>query len=93
MKKEQYLSLILGMLLGVLIPLIIIGIVYGVFVLNSKHFTTNVTSSLILFTLGINTLVERIIFKRNYEFLSRGIIFSTLILAIYWVMKFQIYRF
>ena len=78
----------IGAIVGILIPIIIMGSIYLVFNLNNKVMNEEVQSSALLFGLGINALTTWLLFRKNKEYIGRGIMLATFIYFIIWVLKF-----
>jgi hypothetical protein len=78
----------LGVILGVVIPFFIVGLInLGLFIFD-KNFPTEVFQASLLLGVGINAILIRVFFKRNKDFTSRGIMISSMLIFIYWVIMF-----
>ena len=78
----------LGVILGVVIPFFIVGLInLGLFIFD-KNFPTEVFQASLLLGVGINAILIRVFFKRNNDFTSRGIMISSMLIFIYWVIMF-----
>ena len=78
----------LGVILGVVIPFLIVGLInLGLFIFD-KNFPTEVFQASLLLGVGINAILIRVFFKRNKDFTSRGIMISSMLIFIYWVIMF-----
>lgn len=79
-----------GVLIGLIIPLMFLGLLYLFFFAFEKKITTDVLMSGILFGIGLNALVIRSFFKKDKDYLSRGVMISSFFYAIFWVLKFMV---
>jgi len=84
MKKE----IIKGTLFGILLPFLFVAFLYLIFYLFEKRITDQVVGSGLLFGLGLNTLLLRRCFKRDQDFMARGVMISSFIYFFIWLYKY-----
>ena len=77
-----------GVIVGGLIPILIYGLIMFLFFNYNQKMTVEVESSALLFGLGINAITTWFLFRKNKEYFGRGIMISTFIYFIIWVIKF-----
>lgn len=84
MKKE----IAKGALIGIVIPMTFIGLLYLVFLIFERKINTEVIMSGILFGIGLNALLVRRLFKKDKDYMGRGILLASFLFFIIWVVKF-----
>lgn len=84
MKKE----IAKGALIGIVIPVTFIGLLYLVFLIFERKINTEVIMSGMLFGIGLNALLVRRLFKKDKDYMGRGILLASFLFFIIWVVKF-----
>ena len=84
MKKE----ILKGVVIGLVIPFLFVAILYLVFFLFEKRITNQVIGSALLFGLGLNALVLRRLFKKDSDYMSRGVMISSFLYFFIWLYQF-----
>ena len=79
-----------GAAIGLLIPIVFVAILYLVFYLFDKVISDQVMSSSLLFAIGLNALVMRYYFKKNNDYMARGIMLASFICFIFLAVKYII---
>lgn len=84
MKKE----ILKGSILGILFPFLFVAMLYLVFYLFDKRITDQVVGSGLLFGLGLNALLLRRCFRKNNDYMARGVMISSFIYFFIWLYKY-----
>ncbi|GEM_PF-4693007 len=84
MKKE----ILTGSILGILFPFLFVAMLYLVFYLFDKRITDQVVGSGLLFGLGLNALLLRRCFRKNNDYMARGVMISSFIYFFIWLYKY-----
>lgn len=79
-----------GIILGGALPFIIVGIINLLLVLWGKYLDENIYQAALLLGVGVNALFIRYFFRKNKDFTSRGIMVSSMLIFIYWVIRFTL---
>lgn len=86
MKKSG--NIWVGILIGVIIPLIVVLLINLVLILFGKYLTEDIFQSSLLLGIGINALSLAFFFKKNKDVLSRGVMISSMLMFLFWVVRF-----
>ena len=87
LKKD---NIIIGLAIGFLLPFLLIVISEAIFRMRGMRLDPSFYENYSLFMIGLNGLVMRYFtVNREQDQTGKGIIISTLILAIVWVVKYQ----
>jgi len=86
-------GILYGFLIGSVAPLLIVGIVFLIFMIDGKDISSDiiqedVLESVILLGCGINVGIMLLFFSRSLDFVARGVVISTFVYFIYWVLQF-----
>lgn len=84
MKKEIF----KGVLIGVIIPFMFVAILYFVFFVYEKRITDQVIGSGLLFGLGLNALFLRRLFKKDNDYMARGIMIASFFYFFIWLYQY-----
>ena len=76
-------EIVKGIILGFLIPMCLIGIIFLFFKGFERIFTMDIIVSIILLGIGINALIIRRLFKKNTDYLGRGIMITSFLFFFY----------
>ena len=90
MNRKDKRDIITGVLIALFIPLVLCGLLYMVFDFLDKNVEDNVISSMLLFGLGLNLYFMLRFFKSEQDFKARGIIMTTFVYAIIYIIRFVI---
>ena len=74
--------------MGIIIPLILLGIIYLIFFFSGVRITGQVIGSTILLGLGLNALYIRFLFKKDKDYISRGVMISSFVYFFVWLYMY-----
>jgi len=86
----MYKKIGIGILVGIIFPIITVAIIYLISNSMNRVMNENIQSSGLLLGLGVNALATWFLFKKNQEYIGRGIMLATFVYFIIWVLKYAL---
>ncbi len=84
MKKE----ICKGIFIGLALPFLFVALLYLVFFLFEKRITDQVVGSGLLFGLGLNALFLRRLFKKDNDYMARGVMIASFFYFFIWLYQY-----
>ena len=76
-------DIVKGVIIGALIPLVLVGLTFLFFKAFNRTLKMEVIVPMLLFGIGVNMLFVRRLFKKNKDYLGRGMVITCFLLSFY----------